>query len=228
MIRQTIFSIAANDSNKIMTGELFEINENILRVISLDGHRISIRRLVMKNNYPAKSVIVPGKTLQEISRILSGDTEKNVDIFFTDKHALFEFDDTIVVSRLIEGEYYKVDKMLSSNYKTRVICRRRDFLDCLDRATLLVKEEDKKPVIIMIRDDEMELRINTTLGSMDEKIAIRKEGEDLNIGFNPRFLIDALRAVDEEEVTSPVKDLIKDLSENKDLLKNGKRSTYTR
>jgi DNA polymerase-3 subunit beta len=74
-------------------------------------------------------------------------------------------------------------------------------LDCLDRATLLVKEEDKKPVIIMIREDEMELRINTALGSMDEIIAIRRIGEDLNIGFNPKFLIDALRVIDEEEVS---------------------------
>ena len=201
MITKTIFSISGNESNGMMTGELMEIMDQHIRMVALDGHRIATRRAQMKEPYDDRKSILPGKTLQEISRILSGDTEKNVDIFFTDKHALFEFDDTIVVSRLIEGEYYKVDKMLSSNYKTRVICRRRDFLDCLDRATLLVKEEDKKPVIIMIRDDEMELRINTTLGSMDEKIAIRKEGEDLNIGFNPRFLIDALRAVDEEEVT---------------------------
>ncbi len=201
MITKTIFSISGNESNGMMTGELMEIIDHHIRMVALDGHRIATRRAQMKEPYDDRKSILPGKTLQEISRILSGDTEKNVDIFFTDKHALFEFDDTIVVSRLIEGEYYKVDKMLSSNYKTRVICRRRDFLDCLDRATLLVKEEDKKPVIIMIRDDEMELRINTTLGSMDEKIAIRKEGEDLNIGFNPRFLIDALRAVDEEEVT---------------------------
>jgi DNA polymerase-3 subunit beta len=91
--------------------------------------------------------------------------------------------------------------MLSSNYKTKVTCRRKELLDCLDRATLLVKEEDKKPVIIMIREDEMELRINTALGSMDEIIAIRRIGEDLNIGFNPKFLIDALRVIDEEEVS---------------------------
>ena len=91
--------------------------------------------------------------------------------------------------------------MLSSSYRTRVTCRRKELLDCLDRATLLVKEEDKKPVIIMIREDEMELRINTAIGSMDEVLPIRREGEDLNIGFNPRFLIDALRAVDEEEIT---------------------------
>ena len=201
MISKTIFSISSNESNGMMTGELMEIIDHHIRMVALDGHRIAMRKSELKDLYDNNKVIIPGKTLNEISKILSGDTEKTADIFFTDKHVLFTFDDTIVVSRLIEGEYYKIDKMLTSNYKTRVICRRKELLDCLDRATLLVKEEDKKPVIVMIREDEMELRINTTLGSMDEIIAIRREGEDLNIGFNPKFLIDALRSIDDEEVT---------------------------
>jgi DNA polymerase-3 subunit beta len=185
----------------MMTGELMEIIDHHIRMVALDGHGIAMRMSELREMYDDRKIIIPGKTLNEISKILSGDTEKTADIFFTDKHVLFTFDDTIVVSRLIEGEYYKIDKMLSSNYKTIVICRRKELLDCLDRATLLVKEEDKKPVIIMIREDEMELRINTAIGSMDEVLPIRREGEDLNIGFNPRFLIDALRAVDEEEIT---------------------------
>ena len=184
----------------MITKTIFSIDHHI-RMVSLDGHRIAMRKSELREMYDDRKIIIPGKTLNEISKILSGDTEKMADIFFTDKHVLFTFDDTIVVSRLIEGEYYKIDKMLSSNYKTRVICRRKELLDCLDRATLLVKEEDKKPVIVMIREDEMELRINTTLGSMDETVAIRREGEDLNIGFNPKFLIDAFRSIDEEEVT---------------------------
>lgn len=201
MITKTIFSISSNESNGMMTGELMEIIDHDIRMVALDGHRIAMRKTALRDAYDNRKVIIPGKTLNEISKILGADPEKNVDLFFTDKHILFSFDDTIVVSRLIEGEYYKIDKMLSRNYSTRVICRRRDLLDCLDRAMLLVKEEDKKPVIIMIREDEMDLRINTTLGSMDEVLAIRKDGDDLNIGFNPRFLIDALRAIDSEEVS---------------------------
>ena len=95
-IRQTIFSIADNFSNKILTGELFDIHEDILRMVSSDGLRISLRRINLKNSYPAKKVIVPGKTLNEVSKILPGDTDKDVNIFFTDKHILFEFDDTTV------------------------------------------------------------------------------------------------------------------------------------
>jgi DNA polymerase-3 subunit beta len=185
----------------MMTGELLEIRDNRLRMVALDGHRIAIRNVELNNSYEDRKVIVPGKTLNEISKILSGDTDKFVSIYFTDKHALFEFDDTIVVSRLIEGEYYRIDKMLSSSYQTRVNVQRKEFLSCIDRATLLFKEEDKKPVIIMIGEDSMELKINTTLGSMDEIIEISKDGDDMNIGFNPKFLIDALRAIDSEEIT---------------------------
>lgn len=200
VVRQTIFSISDNDNNKLMTGELFEINGNELKVVSLDGHRISIRKIELKNEYTSKKVVVPGKTLNEISKILSGDADNDVSIFFTDKHVVFEFDETIVVSRLIEGEYFKIDQMLSSDYETKVRINKREFLNCIDRATLLVKEGDKKPIIINITDDTMELKINSTVGSMNEEIDITKSGKDLMIGFNPKFLIDALKVIDDEEI----------------------------
>ncbi len=201
VIRQTIFSVADNENNKMMTGELFEINENRLRVASLDGHRISIRNIELKENYGQVKVIVPGKALQEISRILPGETENLVDIYFTKNHVLFEFGETKVVSRLIDGEYFHIDQMLSSDYETKVKINKKELTDCIDRATLLVREGDKKPVILNVEDGYMELRINSFIGSMDEEIEIEKEGKDLMIGFNPKFLMDALRAIDEEEVT---------------------------
>ena len=201
IIRQTIFSIADNDNNKLMTGELFEITENRLRVVSLDGHRISIRNIELKENYNNKKVVVPGKTLQEISKILAGEAENMVNIFFTNNHILFEFDQTKVVSRLIEGEYFHIDQMLSSDYDTKLTVNKRELLSCIDRATLLVREGDKKPIIIHVQDGCMELKINSVVGSMNEELEIQKEGKDIMIGFNPKFFIDALRAIDEDEVT---------------------------
>ena len=201
VVRQTIFSIADNDTNKLMTGELFEINENRLRVVSLDGHRISIRNIELKENYSPLKVVVPGKTLQEISKILTGEAEDMVDIYFADNHILFEFDQTKVVSRLIEGEYFHIDQMLSSDYDTKVKVNKREFLSCIDRATLLIREGDKKPIILNIQDGSLQLKINSFAGSMNEELEIDKEGKDLLIGFNPRFFIDALRAIDDEEVT---------------------------
>ncbi|MEY8430340.1 DNA polymerase III subunit beta [Lachnospiraceae bacterium 48-42] len=201
VIRQTIFSIADTESNKLMSGELFEIKDSVLRVASLDGHRISTRKVALKDEVRDKKLVVPGKTLNEVSKILSGEAESMVNISYTNNHIVFEFDNTIVVSRLIEGEYFKIDQMISSDYETKVRINKREFLNCIDRATLLVKEGDKKPIIINIGDDIMELRIKSQIGSMDEEIMINKEGKDLLIGFNPKFLIDALRVIDEEEVT---------------------------
>lgn len=200
LIRQTIFSIADNDNNKLMTGELFEINENRLRVVSLDGHRIAIRKIELSETYENRKVVVPGKTLQEISKIIPGEAEEMVGIYFDENHIMFTFDRTTVVSRLIEGEYFKIDQMLSSDYETRININKRELLDCIDRATLLVKEGDKKPIIMDIKDSSMNLRINSFIGSMDEDIDIEKEGKDIMIGFNPKFFIDALRVIDEEKI----------------------------
>ena len=201
VIRQTIFSIADNDNNKLMTGELFEISENQLKVVSLDGHRISIRNINLKDNYEYKKVVVPGKTLNEISKILPGSADEEVVLYITDNHIIFEFDQTTVVSRLIEGEYFRIEQMLSSDYETKVRINKKELLDCSDRATLLIKEGEKKPIIMNVVEGHMELKINSFIGSMNEDIDIDKEGKDILIGFNPKFFIDALRVIDEEEVT---------------------------
>jgi DNA polymerase-3 subunit beta len=200
IVRQTIFSIADNDNNKLMTGELFEIEDNRLKVVSLDGHRISIRYMELKNSYEHKKVVVPGKTLNEISKIIPGSVDEDVVIYFSNNHVVFDFDNTTVVSRLIEGEYFKIDQMLSSDYETKIKINKKELLDCIDRSTLLVKEGDKKPIIMNVTDGTMELKINSFIGSMNEDIDIEKEGKDIMIGFNPKFFIDALRVIDEERV----------------------------
>ena len=201
IIRQTIFSISVNDSNKMMTGELFEVNQDTLRIVSLDGHRLSIRKVLLKDTYENAKVIVPGKTLSEVSKILTGDNEKEVLIYFGANHILFEFDDTVVVSRLIEGEYFRVDQMLSNDYTTKLTVNKKEFLDCIERASILVRENDKKPIIFTIEDSKMSLKLNSSFGTMNAEILIHKTGQDLMIGFNPKFLSDALRVIDDEEVT---------------------------
>ena len=130
--------------------------------------------------------------------VIEADAE--VEISFTKNHIVFEFDRTLVVSRLIEGEYFRIDQMLSSDYETRVHVNKKELLDCIDRATLLIKEGDKKPIIIDIKNESMELKIKSQIGSMDELIFCTKDGKDLMIGFNPKFLIDALRVIEDEEV----------------------------
>ncbi len=200
-IRQTLFSIAANENNKVMTGEFLAVKGNFFYAISLDGHRISIRSVELKDSYGTWSVIVPGKTLGEISRILSGDQDRDVYIFFSRSHILFEFDQTVVLSRLIEGKYFNVAQMISADYETRFTVNKREFTDSLERSLLLVRETDRKPIILDVENNEMKMSMNSFLGSLSEEIPIRKSGKDLMIGFNPRFLLDALRVIDDETVT---------------------------
>lgn len=201
VINQTIFSIAINDNNKMMTGELFEVNEGTLKVVGLDGHRIAIRNIKLEGRSDDVRVVIPGKTLQEISKILNADAESFVNIYFTNNHVLFEFDQTHVVSRLIEGDYFKISQMLSNDYETKVSINKKEFLDSIDRANLLIREGDKKPIIINILNDLLQVNVNSAIGALNEDIDIDKEGKDIMIGFNPKFLMDALRVIDDENVT---------------------------
>ena len=201
VINQTIFSIAINDNNKMMTGELFEVNEGTLKVVGLDGHRIAIRNIKLEGRSDDVRVVIPGKTLQEISKILNADAESFVNIYFTNNHVLFEFEQTHVVSRLIEGDYFKISQMLSNDYETKVSINKKEFLDSIDRANLLIREGDKKPIIINILNGLLQVNVNSAIGALNEDIDIDKEGKDIMIGFNPKFLMDALRVIDDENVT---------------------------
>ena len=128
--------------------------------------------------------------------------EDDVMIYFTNNHILFDLGDTVVVSRLIEDtNFFDTDKMISSDYKTKIEINKREFMDCIDRATLLIKEGESKPVFLTIKDGVLDLSINTFIGTMDEKIDIAKEGEDLMISFNPKFLLDILKVLDDEKIT---------------------------
>lgn len=184
-----------------MTGELFEVNEGTLKVVGLDGHRIAIRNIKLEGRFDDVRVVIPGKTLQEISKILNADAESFVNIYFTNNHVLFEFDQTHVVSRLIEGDYFKISQMLSNDYETKVSINKKEFLDSIDRANLLIREGDKKPIIINILNGLLQVNVNSAIGALNEDIDIDKEGKDIMIGFNPKFLMDALRVIDDENVT---------------------------
>ncbi|MBE5895329.1 MAG: DNA polymerase III subunit beta [Lachnospiraceae bacterium] len=200
LIRQTIFSVGFGSTNKIMTGLDIIIKNDQLKITSLDGHRISVRKVQLKDIYSEKEVIIPGKTLNEISKILSGDTESEVIIYITNNHVLFEFDNTTVVSRLIEGNYFNVDKMMSSEYETKITINKKDLYDCIDRSMLFSKEGNKKPIVVTVSEDTLKLEVNSPLGSMDEDIEISKQGKDIRIGFNPKFMLDALKVIDEESI----------------------------
>lgn len=200
VIKDTIFSIAINDSNRMMTGELFEVKENNLRVVSLDGHRISIKNTKLKASYENISAIIPGKTLNEISKILPGDAEKEVQMFFDENYVCFRFEETVMVSRLIDGDFFKIDSMLSTDFETKLTANKKNLLSGIEKASILISESDKKPLVFKIGDDALNLRVNSQSGSLDAVLPVEKTGKDLMIAFNPKFLLDALRVIDDETV----------------------------
>ncbi|MBP5701972.1 MAG: DNA polymerase III subunit beta [Lachnospiraceae bacterium] len=204
LIRKTSFSIAdiSEDTpgQQTMRGELMEIKDNNIRMCSLDGHRISMCNMELRESYPYKIVIVPGKSLKELAKIIGGGAEDDVEIFFNPNHISFEYDNTKVVSRIIEGNFFDVNKMLVGDYETKVKINKKKLNECLDRSTIYVREGDKKPIILDIKDDSISIKINSAIGSMNENVPASKSGKDMIIGFNPRFVIDALNVIDDEEI----------------------------
>lgn len=200
VIRQTIFSVSLNDSNKMMSGEYIEVNDNITKFITLDGHRISIRNIFMKDSYDNAKAIIPAKTLNDISKIISGDNEKEVIIYFSNNYISFEFDKTVVISRIIEGEYFRIDHMISKDYETKLSVNKNKLLNSIDRAMILIRENDHKPIILDIKNNNINIKVRSSFGTMDEDISCEKLGNDIMIAFNPKFLIDALKVIDDENV----------------------------
>ncbi len=200
MIHQTIFSIAVKEIKPILTGELVEIRQNKLSIVSMDGYRISIRQVEFNDEFEDMAVVVPGKTLSEISKILSSDEAEMMSIYFTDKHILFELEGSIVVSRLLEGDYPKYASLFSADYDTLITVDRRELMQSIERAALIARESKKSPIKLEIKEDTLAITSNTELGNVHEEIGIKKEGQALEIAFNPRYLIDSLKVIEDDEI----------------------------
>lgn len=200
IIHQTIFCVGDSSSNQIMNSELIHIVDDKLEIVALDGHRIAYRKLELKNKYPEMKVIVPGKTLGEIERILTGDQNKDVLIYIEKNHILFELDGTIIVSRIVEGKYFDYEKMLTKDYETKIVANKREIFDCIDRSTLMLREGEKKPIIFEVRDGSINFYIKTMFGEMNEDISVEKTGKDIDIAFNPSFFLDTLKVLDDETI----------------------------
>ncbi len=200
MIRKTIFAVASENIKPVLTGEYIEINEDDLNMVGIDGYRIACANSsILKGNGDEFSVIVPGNSMNEISRLITD--EEELSLFFTDTHMLVKFKSCVMLTNLIEGEYLKYKQFFTDDFKTRVTLKKDEMLSCLDRVLLISKDAKKSPVKIVISDGFIELSsISETLGSMYEKIDCDVSGDELTIGFNPRYLQDIFKNIDGEEV----------------------------
>ena len=200
MIRQTIFSVSTDQSKPTLCGELLEIGENYLRMVSVDGFRISLRGF--EGEFPVssqKKAIVPAKTLSEINKILQN-SEEEIQVFVASNHMVFKFEHSTIVSRLLDGEFIKYENMFSSDTGTKIWVERAKLLESVDRATLISRDAKKNPVKLKLEDGVIVITSNTELGASYEEVEVRQEGAGLEIAFNPRYLTDILKAVDEEEI----------------------------
>lgn len=199
MIRQTIFAVAApNDPRPIYTGTLFEVKEDGLKLVSVDGYRLAIRSEMIQNGENLKFV-VPGKTLQEILKLLS-DEEKPCSLIVGRRHIIFEIDGYAVISRLLDGEFMAYEKILQGEATTTVRVNTRTFIDAVDRVSLVVNDRLKSPLICDFRDGAVAVSCTTSLGSANDSISASITGDAVEIGFNSRFLLDALKNCETDEV----------------------------
>lgn len=200
VIRQTEFSTAISDINRMMGGELIDVKNNVAKFVTLDGHRMSIRNIELIGEYEDQKCVVPIKSLQEVMRIIDSDTQKNVNIYFSKDHILFEFDKTLVLSRILDGEFFRIESMLSNDYDTKVNVSRLKLQNAIEQSMILIRENEHKPMILDIENGMLKLSVNSSLGFMDAKVNIEKSGSDLKIAFNPKFLVDALKVIDDDFV----------------------------
>ena len=200
VIRQTEFSTAISDINRMMGGELIDVKNNVAKFVTLDGHRMSIRNIELMGEYEDQKCVVPIKSLQEVMRIIDSDTQKNVNIYFSKDHILFEFDRTLVLSRILDGEFFRIESMLSNDYDTKVNVSRLKLQSAIEQSMILIRENEHKPMILDIENGMLKLSVNSSLGFMDAKVNIEKSGSDLKIAFNPKFLVDALKVIDDDFV----------------------------
>lgn len=211
MIRQTIFAVADNNSNVVYTGIKFEIEKNQIKLIAVDGVRLAIRTEEIDYDGEELSFIVPGKTLSEVMKLID-EEEADVSLGVGKRHIVFEVNGYSIVSRLLEGEFLDYKSAVPASFTTTVRVSTKTLMSSIDRTSLLITDRLKSPVRCIFDDNTIKISSITSLGTANDKISAEIDGERIEIGFNNRFLIEALRVCDTDEVliklNSPVSPII--------------------
>ena len=203
MIRQTLFAVGDNDSKPVHTGTLFDLSEGVLRLVSVDGYRLAMRteRVACTDDF---SFVVPGKTLSEVMKLLRED-EENIHISVGRRHIVFEIGRYSVISRLLGGEFLNYKAAIPPAHNTEVTVQTRSFIDSVERVSLLITDRLKSPVRCIFADGEVKVSCATSIGKANDVFTAPVQGENVEIGFNNRYLLDALRNTDSDEVRVQLK-----------------------
>ncbi len=199
LINETVFAVSQNDTKPVLKGELFEIVDSVLNVVAIDGFRLAVRTESIKSAGDMK-FIVPAKTLTEVSRLLKDEEDAVCEIRVTKKQVVFEFSGYFVFSRLIEGEFHNYRGSIPQNCVTEVVIGKRELIDCLERASLLINERIKMPVRCLFENDSLKVNCKTSLGKISDEIPADVSGPKIEMGFNCKFLLDPLKVIRDEKI----------------------------
>jgi len=201
MIRQTSFAISTDESRKILTGALLEVSNGEMRMVALDGFQMAIRASLLPETTPNLSAVLPGRFLQELAKIMGDDEEKIATFMFGSSQLMVTAGEAMIFSSLLEGEFIQYRNILPTDWKTTLTVDRASLAMCVDRAALMAREAKHNIIKLTISDQTMVITSNSEMGETYEELPVIQQGEDLEIGFNVRYVSDALRAIDEATIT---------------------------
>ena len=203
MIRKTIFAVSTEENRPIFTGCLFEIKNNKLNVVAVDGFRLAWKSKFLQNSVNDFTAVIPGRTLNEVNKIIL-DSFDTIKIGVAKNQALFEMENCKLVTRLLDGEFLNYSSVIPENWETRIRVNKNNLSNCFERISLIsassIEKEKKYPVKVSIEIGKVIISCTNQTGDAKEEMYVSTEGQNLEAGFNPKYFLDALRAIDDEEI----------------------------
>lgn len=199
MIRETVFAVSDNEARPIYTGELFDLRDSVLNVVAVDGYRMAIRRETVEDMRADCTFIVPGNALSDIEK-LCGDSADPIHIHVGSKHIGFTIGDTVLITRRLEGEFLNYHKAVPDVFQVQVRADCRELQRTIERVSLIIDSKIKTPLRCTFEQDQMRILCNTALGRAEDFCAVEGDGKGMEIGFNNRYLLDALKSAPADDV----------------------------
>lgn len=201
MVMQTLFAVADSENSKpVYTGLKFVVSENLLTLIGVDGYRLAIRKEPIAYSGEELDFIVPKKTIKELIKLLDLESDEKIKISIGRRHIVFEIGNYSIISRLLDGEFIDYRSAMPKTIKTTVLVRTSDAIKCIERTTPVIENNQKNPIRCLFDKDEMKVSAVSTLGRVYDYTHANTSGERVEIGFNSKFMLDALNAADTDEV----------------------------
>ncbi len=198
MINQTVFATAQDDSKPILTGVLLEISGGDLTMVATDAYQFAMRSAKLKSPAPERSIIIPSKSMQEISRMMV-ETEGDAALTFTATHVKVDIGHTVLIARLLDGDYIKYRQILPKEHNTRVLLDKAELIESIDRAQLMAREGNNN-IVMKFHDNKLTILANSFVGKINEEMDVQITGEDMDIAFNPKFCMNILKCLPDEKM----------------------------